>query len=318
MKPVQYRNRRPLEYLPHDLRLTLRSKRYYDRDFVVLRKYRKLPGLLVGISGLVILLAGELTKGSLGIVLFGAGAILMAVGTHFEIMNRLHHQYKYFIVPAVVVMLFGVYLFQPKIFAPLLPKQYVTELAGFSSGFPFDSTGLTVTFGGKDGVSATYTKRQLELAKNDSLPDSPTQAPFKAYLDSGKLFFDANVFAGSDQPPIQIRRDVIHGLPFGWDGNYSGRALEIVSTDTLPVFQLLFTSEDSVRIRGVFQVRQGLIIVDESGVSTAQKRRVLFYGTRPIFKYPSWKYPHQIMSASRPKAGQMHSAPQVGTTGAQD
>jgi hypothetical protein len=318
MKPVQYRNRRPLEYLPHDLRLTLKTKRYYSRDFFIFRRPRKLPGLFVGGGGVLFLLAGEFIQGGLGIVLFMVGAVFMAVGVHFEIINRIHHQYKYFIVPVIAVMLCAVYVIRPQAFGPLLPKQYASELSHFSSGFPFSSAELTVVFGGKDGVSATYTRKQLELAKKDSLSESPTQLPFKAYLDSGKLFLDANVFAGSDQPSIRIRRNVIHGLPFGWDGNYSSRALEIVSADTLPVFQLLFMSEDSIRIRGVFQVQQGLVIVDESGVSTAQKKRVLFYGTRPIFKYPSWKFPHQFMSWFRMKAGNTHTTPHGAALGPQD
>ena len=284
---------------------------------MILRRHRKLPGIIVGAGGVVVLLAGEMVQGSLGIVLFVAGAVLVAIGTHFEIINRVHHQFKYFIVPVVAVILCVVYVIRPQTFGALLPKQYVTQLSHFTSGFSFNSPELTVIFGGQDGVSASYTKKQLELAKNDSLSELPTQVPFKAYLDSGKLFLDANVFAGSDQPPIRIRRNVIYGLPFGWDGNYSSRALEIVSADTMPVFQIVFTSEDSIRVRGVFQDQQGLVIVDGTGVSTAQKKRVLFYGTRPIFKYPSWKFPHQLISPSRPKAGQVQSAPQGAATGAQ-
>ncbi len=297
MKPAQYRNRRPLEYLPHDLRLSLKTKRYYSRDFVIIRRHRKLPGVFVGASGLVVLLGGELIQGGLGIVLFVAGAVLIGIGTHFEIINRVHHQYKYLIVPVIAVMLCAVYVIRPQAFGLLLPKQYVSQLSRFSSGFSFNSPELTVTFGGGQGVSATYTKKQLEEAKNDSLSGSGTRIPFKAYLDSGQLLIDADIFAGSDQPPIRIRRNVIHDLPYRWDGNFNSSALEIVSADTMPVFQLVFTSEDSMRVRGVFQVQGGLVIVDESGVSTAQKQRVLFYGTRPIFKYPSWKFPHQRVSS---------------------
>ncbi len=294
MKPVQYRNRRPLEYLPHDIRLSLKSRRYYTRDFIIRRKRRKLPGIIVGATGIVLLLAGELIQGNFGIVLFLIGAALLAVGIHFEILNRLIHQYKYFVVPAVVLVLFVVYLFRPQTFTPIIPKQHVTLLAHYSSGFPFDSTGVTFVFGGGDRITATYTKRQLEEEKNDSLSGSRTQVPFKAYLDRGKLFIDTDIFAGPDLPPILIRRNVIRRLPYGWDGNYNNRALEIVSADTMPVFQLVYISENRIRVNGVFQTQGGLVIADESGVSSAQGKRVLFYGTRPIFKYPSWKYPHRL------------------------
>ncbi len=296
MKPVQYRNRRPIEYTPHDIRLALKSKRYYTRDFIIKRRRRKLPGIFVGVSGIIVLLAGELIQGGFGIVLFAIGTVLTAAGAHFEILNRVSHQYGYFIVPVIAVMLCMVYVIRPQTFTPLLPKQYESLLTHFSSGFPFNSTELTVIFGGRDGVSVKYTRKQLEEAKKDSLSETRTGIPFEAYLDNGKLFLNADVFAGTDVPPIRIRGNVIHGLPYRWDGNYNSRALEVVSADTMPVFQLVYISEDSIRIRGVFQLKGGLAIVDESGVSWAQKNRVLFYGTRSIFKYPSWKFQHQLKS----------------------
>ncbi|HQT92257.1 MAG TPA: hypothetical protein PL001_09565, partial [Candidatus Kryptobacter bacterium] len=105
---------------------------------MILRRHRKLPGVIVGASGVVVLLAAELVQGSLGIVLFVAGAVLLAVGTHFEIINRVHHQYKYFIVPVIAVMLCAVYVIRPQTFGALLPKQFVTQLSHFTSGFSFN------------------------------------------------------------------------------------------------------------------------------------------------------------------------------------
>lgn len=293
MKPVQYRNRQPLEYHPHDFRKILRSKKYHSDVYVAHREPRKLPGVLVGASGIVLLLAGELIQGTFGVVLFFFAILSIAVGAHFEILNRIIYQYKYFIVPVIGVMIILVYLTRPQVFGPLLPKQNMTQLFHFSSGYPFNSDELTVIFGGGEGVSFTYTKKQLEQATHDSLSRSGSEFPFAIYVDRGKLYLDADIFSGSDLPPIRIRRNVVYNLPNLWDGNYSGTALEIVSADTMPVFQLVFTSGDSIRINGVFQAQGRLVIADESGVSIAQGKRVLFYGTRPIFKYPSWKYKNQ-------------------------
>lgn len=181
MKPAEYRNRSPVEYLPNDFRLALKSARYRSRVHIPRRKRRKLPGVFVGATGIVILLAGELIKGTFGLALFAVGAILIAVGVHFELLNRLIRQYKYFIVPVTAVALFLVNWFWPQAFGPLLPRQYVTELSHFSSGFAFNSTKFTVTFGGGERMSMTYTKKQLEQAKNDSLSGSRAQIPFKAY-----------------------------------------------------------------------------------------------------------------------------------------
>lgn len=300
MKPVHYRNRQPLEYTPHDLRLVLKTRRFYDHIFIPRRRRRKLPGRVVGSVGIVLVTAGELIKGQFGMLLFVAGILLLIVGLHFEILNRVAYEYKYFIVPVVVLALFGLYLVRPQMFRPLFPKQYVTQLVHLSAGFPFTSDRLTIIFGGKGMVSVTYTKQQLEQAKTDSLVRSRGGIPFIAYQDSSRLFIDADVYAGEDSPPILIRRNVVSGLPFKWDGNFNSRALEIVNPDTLPVFQLVYLSKDTIRIRGVFQAKGKLVIVDESGVTEAQGKRVLFYGTRAIFKYPSWKYPGQLFSTSQP------------------
>lgn len=250
----------------------------------------------MGAVGIVLVAAGELIKGPIGLILFIAGAVLVVLGIHFEILNRLVYQYKYFIVPTAVLVLFGVFLFRPQTFSPLLPRQYVSQLYRSSAGFPFNSKKLTVIFGGADRVSVTYTRKELEKAKTDSVSRTIGGIPFVAYLDSSKLYINANIYAGADSPPIHMRRNVVSGLPYRWDGNYNNRALEIVTPDTLPVFQLVYESIDTIRVRGVFQAKGELVIADESGVSEAQGKRVLFYGTRAIFKYPSWKYPGQLIS----------------------
>ncbi len=300
MKPVEYRNRNPIEYVSNDFRLALKSMRYHSREYIAKWKRKKLPGIPVGTAGVVILLAGELIQGATGTVLFEIGVALFAVGAHFEIVNRIVYQYKYFIVPAVAAALFLVYLIRPQVFGIVLPRQYVTELSHFSSGFPLTSTKLTVILGGGDKAAVTSTKKQLEEAKGDSLSGTGARLPFVIYLDRGKLFIEADVFAGGDRPPILIRRNVIYGLPYGWDGNYDSGALEIVSADTLPMFQLIFKSEDEIRVNGVFRSQGKLVIADQSGVTSVQGKLVLFYNTKPVFKYPSWKYPHQRSSSSLP------------------
>lgn len=290
MNPVQYRNHKPLEYLPNDFRIALKSRRFYTRSFIFRRKRRKLPGIFVGSVGLAFLLISELIKGGIGLRLFGAAAALVAAGAHFEMINRIVRQYKYFVVPGAVLAVLLIYLVRPQIFNPILPKQFVSRLAGFSSGFDFSSNKITLLFGIKKRSAATYTRKQLQDNNDDSLYISGRRIPLKIYLDKGKLFLDADVFAGADASPIRIRRDVIYGLPYGWDGNYTKNALEIVSADTLPVFQFVFISRDSVLVRGVFTAGTGLVIVDESGILDAKGKRVLFYGTQAIFKYPSWKH----------------------------
>lgn len=257
---------------------------------------RKLPGILVGSGGVVLLLASELIQGVLGNLLFIIAVLAIATGGHFEIVNRVFPQFKYFIVPIIAVILTIVYSVQPQFFQPILPKQEATQLSHFSSGFPFRSDELTLTFGGGEGASFTLSRKDLEQAKTSSTFRFGAQIPFNAYVDRGKLFIDINVFTGADLSPIHIKRNAILDLPDRWDGNYDYHALEIVNADTVPVFQLAYISEDHVVIKGIFPVQGGLAIADENGLSYVHGTRVLFYGTKPIFKYPSWKNPNKRIS----------------------
>lgn len=296
MKLPQYRNREPLQYRPYKFVKTRSSDRDFRRVYFPPKKRRKLPGVLVGSAGVVLLLVSELIQGVLGNVLFIIAVLSIATGGQFEIINRVFSQFKYFIVPIIAVILILVYLLRPQFFQPLLPKQDTTQLSHFSSGFPFSSNELTLTFGGGEGVSFTLPKRELEQGKTSSTFRFGAQIPFNAYVDRGKLFIDINVFAGTDLPLIHIKRNFIQDLPYRWDGDYDDHALEIVNADTVPVFQLMYMSEDHIVIKGIFPVQGGLAIADESGLSYVPGTRVLFYGTRPIFKYPSWKYPNKRIS----------------------
>lgn len=302
MNPIQYRNRSPIEYLPNDFRLALKSKRFYSRVFLIRRKRRKLPGKVVGITGGVLLITGELAGGSPGMLLFLVAVVFLAVGVHFELLNRLVRQFKYFIVPSVAVLLCATYFLKPELYSSVIPRQYVSQLSRFSSGFPFASSKLTVTVGGRGGVSFVYTKKQLEEARRDSASLLGSPVPFTIYLDSGMLFMDADIFAGPDNPPIRMRRNVFYGLPFKWDGNYDSNTVEVVSPDTVPVFQLSYIADDKIRIRGVFPSQGRLVIADEGGVMKSKASRALFYATKPVFRYPSWKYPHKLLVPSFPSA----------------
>ena len=293
MKPVQYRNRNPIEYHPNDFRKFLKAWRHYENIYIAKWKPRKLPGIAVGVTGIVTMILGELLQGSLGILLFFVAVVLIAIGAHFEVMNRVHLPHKYFIVPAAFIILVSVYLIRPQFFGFVVPREPITQLSLAPSGFAIDTDSLMVVVGGGQGYSLTFTQKQLEQAAGDSLSGTVSSLPLRLFLVSGRLFVDADIFAGSDLPPIRIRRNVVHGLPYRCDGNYDGSALEIVNADGMPVFQMVFESSNRLRVNGVFQSPTRLIIADNSGITMAQGKRVLFYGIRPMFRYPSRKYLRQ-------------------------
>ncbi len=299
MKPAQYRNHRPLEYLPNDFRIALKTKRLRDFEFILRRRKRRLPGIVTVSAGIALLVMSELINGGIGGALFILAAPITMFGIHFELVNRIARRYKYFVVPAASTMLLLAYAAWPQAFSVIVPKQHVTLLSRYSAGFPLNARKLTVTLGGGGRVSATYTKEKLDSAKGDSIPGSTMRIPLDFYTENNRLYVDADVFAGVNHPPIRIRRNVVSGLPHGWDGNYSNVALEIISADTIPVLQIYYVSADSIRVNGVFRAGGKLVIADGSGVSSVQGKLVLFYRATPMFKYPSWRYPNELTHGLR-------------------
>jgi hypothetical protein len=84
------------------------------------------------------------------------------------------------------------------------------------------------------------------------------------------------------------------------DRNFSGNAFEIIDSTGLPIFQMIRESAN-ITVNGVFPTgniskrtgKQVLLWVSPGAGMTWDSERPAAFDLKPIFKYPSWKYPGQ-------------------------
>ena len=119
-------------------------------------------------------------------------------------------------------------------------------------------------------------------------------------------------------------------LPKKWDRNYSSSAFEVVREDGLPVMQLIYERPNKIRVNGIFLVNKhdlfatfdstppryfsthvilnysdGRVLTTDvemarlyTNFNVPMPTNVLFQdqfeNQKPLFKYPSWKYPGEF------------------------
>ena len=115
------------------------------------------------------MIASEFIDDSFGILLFVVGLVLMATGAHFEIVNRVHLQQKYLMVPSIAVILLLIYLILPQFFRLILPRQNIPQVVSFSPGFPVSSNRLTFAIGGGGETAITFTRDKWTMLKSTQL-----------------------------------------------------------------------------------------------------------------------------------------------------
>jgi hypothetical protein len=83
--------------------------------------------------------------------------------------------------------------------------------------------------------------------------------------------------------------------PPGWDWQADDNTFEIVNERGNPVFQLIYLSGNMASIRGVFFDGAECVLVGEQDVVIGRSRveEVARIRIKPIFKYPSRKYPKE-------------------------
>src|SRR5229473_4631490 len=72
-------------------------------------------------------------------------------------------------------------------------------------------------------------------------------------------------------------------------------ALEVVNADGIPLFQMIRKTPTNIIVNGIFPMpRGGIIVAGPKGmIANANQSDVDGLQLKPIFKYPSWKYPGQ-------------------------
>ena len=147
---------------------------------------------------------------------------------------------------------------------------------------------------GERGMSAGYSR--------DALAETPREpfnfsgySPVKLYIEGDQLYADVTIYGGSGLPPIQIAHNKLINKPPNWDFNSNETALEIVNDKGVPIYQFYYKTTSHIVMNGIFPFPGGLILANESG-AVLNPRLPATFKLKPIFKYPSWKYPGEYLS----------------------
>ena len=94
---------------------------------------------------------------------------------------------------------------------------------------------------------------------------------------------------------VELKDNTLFNKPHGWDSQADDNNLEIVNEHRNPVFQLTYLTGNTAAVRGVFfnQAESLCVVVDEERVLHATAADIATIKIKPIFKYPSWKYPKE-------------------------
>jgi hypothetical protein len=142
---------------------------------------------------------------------------------------------------------------------------------------------------GEKGFSVGY-----EVAALEKKPAEPYNfngfKPVKLYVGKGVLYADVSIYGGSGMPPLKIRHNQLSGKPPDWDFNSNETAFEVVTEHNTPIYQFYYKTPTHIVVNGVFPFPGGLILAGPEGAILNPFLPASFR-LKPIFKYPSWKYP---------------------------
>ena len=117
-----------------------------------------------------------------------------------------------------------------------------------------------------------------------------------AIMDNEDNFY-VNVTITDGVNTVSINYNKPTKLPRGWDFNYFGSQCEIVNSQLQPIFQMSYDATDSnVIINGIFPMGTDSVAVATNGGLLTMPTSSLDFSLNRLFKYPSWKYLHQLIS----------------------
>lgn len=112
-----------------------------------------------------------------------------------------------------------------------------------------------------------------------------------AHVEGNKLYADVTIYGDLNMRAVELKRNKFLIRPPSWDYNSSDRAFEVVNEKGTPIFQLYYKTPSNIVINGVFSGPQiGVMYLSEYGMFGNEPT---LYFVKPIFKYPSWKFPGQ-------------------------
>jgi len=112
--------------------------------------------------------------------------------------------------------------------------------------------------------------------------------------DGNTLLVTAVVGGGPFGPAIQILDNTVTMQEPSFDRNSNENALEIVTANGEPIFQLIFKSNTHILVNGFFPVQnhRPMLASPEHVILEAGDEEIAKFHLKPIFKY-LWKYPGQ-------------------------
>jgi hypothetical protein len=161
--------------------------------------------------------------------------------------------------------------------------------------FKFRNATDVVTFWFGHGMSFTTSIARLRNGPPWAPMVMGGGAQFSFSMSGETLLVNAKIGAGGEFGPIiEISNNAFAVRDPHFDSNSNEHALEVVTSDGLPVFQLIQKSPTQVVINGISPVGDGrrMTIAGPDGViQYATDAQLANFHLKPIFKYPAWKYP---------------------------
>jgi hypothetical protein len=145
----------------------------------------------------------------------------------------------------------------------------------------------TIVYGGRTfPVHRSELKSGHSFGPNDSIDGKP---PFSFYLDKNGLpAIKLTVYGRGGKPYFKLEGHDFVVTPDGWDRNWNEHAIEVVNAQRIPLIRAVWKRNDLLEISGIISSPTGAAIMT---ISEEWK---------PLFRYPSWKYPRQVADDADP------------------
>lgn len=146
---------------------------------------------------------------------------------------------------------------------------------------------------GEHGITVSYTKDELKKEHINRAFNFGGYRPVELYIENNQLYADVKIYGGRGFPPIQIKKNKLSNKPDDWNFNSNEKAIEIVTDEKIPIYQFFYKSPSHIVMNGIFPYPGGFIIANENGAIQMKdlSNKLVVFKLKPIFKYPSWKYP---------------------------
>ena len=118
-------------------------------------------------------------------------------------------------------------------------------------------------------------------------------APVTLHVNGNVLLYDFKIWAGTGVAPIEVKNNRFTVRVPEWDWNSNANAFEVVDEKNVTIFQLIRKTQDHIIVNGIFPMPDGRMIVAGPKGAGLVKSVPSDFVLKPIFRYPSWKYPGQ-------------------------